>query len=397
MGTIDELLRPVSPKATCGVLDLVSDGQLGALEQAIKGRPAKTQFKDGETVVIQGAQEPSWSLLEKSARGLFLGGRIPDLTRPEGSETEVNVQPVKHLKAAMVLTLAELELTGIAGFTEGLELIARLLTEHWDEVHPTADHEDPEDPFIARFNILAPLAIAPLGPATSSGSVSTEDSWHLYERLLAAPLLNSTPQGSLNVRDCISPWATGLKLRLPPGEEITAERVREVRLSAPEIVARQRQVLQAATAAVEKIDAAFAKAPGTIKPDLQFLLRLLKGIASVLSDDKAASESVGAPKEVVRLGVAATGDGLAGLLSSREEAVRKLGEVAEYFRQHEPSSPIPQIIDRVRALVGKNFLALVDELGLGEQAVQEFRKLAGLRDPSGSAGTTKAASPSEQN
>jgi type VI secretion system protein ImpA len=60
-------------------------------------------------------------------------------------------------------------------------------------------------------------------------------------------------------------------------------------------------------------------------------------------------------------GAAAAGDGSgevafrAGAINSRADAIRALDAVAEYFRRHEPSSPIPLFVDRAKRLVAKDF------------------------------------------
>src|ERR1035438_9942788 len=120
---IEDLLKPVSREAPCGVLDQVNEGQIGALEGAVRSRPAITQFKDNVTKVLREAQEPDWAVLDKAARGLFLGGRIPDLARESGNESEVEVKPVKHLLPSLVLTRAGLEFDGLKGFLAGITLM----------------------------------------------------------------------------------------------------------------------------------------------------------------------------------------------------------------------------------------------------------------------------------
>jgi type VI secretion system protein ImpA len=208
--------------------------------------------------------------------------------------------------------------------------------------------------------------------------------------LFQASLLNSKRHGNLSVRGGLSPWADSLKFALPPGEDCTAEHVREVRLAAAESVPQQQQVLRAAIAAAENIERAFAGVPGGIKPKLALLMGVLKGAAAVLDDTVSAEETTGVDAQSGKA-AALPGGRATGPVSSREDAVRKLIEAAEYFRRHEPSSPIPLLVDRVRRLAGMNFLALVEELGLGDQALQEFRKLAGVRE---TPEKTEAAAPS---
>ena len=59
-----------------------------------------------------------------------------------------------------------------------------------------------------------------------------------------------------------------------------------------------------------------------------------------------------------------------------------MAAAAEYFRKHEKSSPIPLLLDRVLRIAEQDFMELLTELNLGDQAVPEFRKLAGIKESS---------------
>src|ERR1017187_5161132 len=100
---IEELLNEVSPENPCGVLNEVTEAQLSVLDGAVKRAP-DTDFHD----------------LRKVAEGLFRGGEIPDLAsqQPGATIKADKIRPVKHLKAAMVLTLAGLVSEGVQGFSD---------------------------------------------------------------------------------------------------------------------------------------------------------------------------------------------------------------------------------------------------------------------------------------
>ncbi len=356
---VEELLEKVSDAAPCGAPDPATEAQIGALDAAVK-RTAET----GEVHVLR-----------QAAEGLFRGGEIPDLGSRDG-DAKAKVTPVKHLKAAMVLTMASLEVDGLSGFADGLSLIERLLSTQWDRVFPLANLEDREEPYISRVNILAPLSVPDPGKEKAQvGPVIGSDSWRIQERLFKAVLLASERHGVVSLRDCLSPWAKTLKLALPPGEDRSAEFIHEVRLAAGPGLDGPRQALEKALSSLDGIAKAFEKVGGEIKPRLDYLTRLLRAALDVVEDK---IDPVPVIIATAGKGVATRGNG--GPVSSRDEAVRKLAEVAEYFRRNEPASPIPQLLDRVRRLAGMNFLALLEELGLGEQAVPEFRKLAGIRE-----------------
>jgi len=51
-----------------------------------------------------------------------------------------------------------------------------------------------------------------------------------------------------------------------------------------------------------------------------------------------------------------------GQIRSREDVVRQLESICAYYRQVEPSSPVPVLLRRAQKLVNMNFLQVVQEL-----------------------------------
>ena len=126
---------------------------------------------------------------------------------------------------------------------------------------------------------------------------------------------------------------------------------------------------------------------GAFKPELKFLIQVLRAANAVLNDAAPQPVVVVGPGPTNRLSLPPPSPAPA---SSREEAIRKLVEVAEYFRKNERSSPIPLLLDRAKRLASMNFLELLEDLGLGKEAAPEFRRLAGISEtppnPDGSGG-----------
>jgi type VI secretion system protein ImpA len=66
-----------------------------------------------------------------------------------------------------------------------------------------------------------------------------------------------------------------------------------------------------------------------------------------------------------------------GVIKSRQDAVRALDAVAEFFRRTEPSSPIPLLVDRAKRLVSKDFLEVLADVA--PDAVAQARAAGGLK------------------
>ena len=53
---------------------------------------------------------------------------------------------------------------------------------------------------------------------------------------------------------------------------------------------------------------------------------------------------------------------VSGEITSREDVVRSLDRILAYYAQHEPSSPLPVLLNRAQGLVHADFAAIVRNL-----------------------------------
>jgi type VI secretion system protein ImpA len=63
-------------------------------------------------------------------------------------------------------------------------------------------------------------------------------------------------------------------------------------------------------------------------------------------------------------------------ITSRDDVVRVLEELCEYYREHEPASPLPLLLRRCQRLVGLDFLATLRELA--PEALAQITLLGGV-------------------
>ena len=54
-----------------------------------------------------------------------------------------------------------------------------------------------------------------------------------------------------------------------------------------------------------------------------------------------------------------------GEINSREDVIRALDKICEYFSRHEPSSPVPLLAKRAKRLVSKSFLEILRDMAPG--------------------------------
>ena len=69
---------------------------------------------------------------------------------------------------------------------------------------------------------------------------------------------------------------------------------------------------------------------------------------------------------------------LTGDISSRDDVVRILDKICEYFRRNEPSSPVPLLLQRAKRLVAKDFMDILKDLT--PDAVAKMETIGGKQD-----------------
>jgi len=77
-----------------------------------------------------------------------------------------------------------------------------------------------------------------------------------------------------------------------------------------------------------------------------------------------ASGSASADAATVSHGHGQTGEAafIGGAVQSRQDVLRILDLICDYYRRSEPSSPIPLLLTRARRLVDKDFMEIVNDL-----------------------------------
>ena len=334
MGHIDfeAWLRPISDAAPCGD-NLEYDVEFGELDRAARTTPEQVI---GNTVVA--AEPPDWAAVLRRSTGLF--------------------NRTKDLRVAMQLLKALLVTEGITGFRDGLELLARLLTEYWDSVHPQLDPEDDNDPTL-RVNVLSELC----GRET------------VLRDLRSAPLARSQALGTVTYRDIA--FATG---ELKPVDGATPKSMAEISAvfldcDADELLATAAAALTCVHRLAEIEATLSAKVSAAQAVDLSPPLVLMRSIVKFLQErvsergliiePEAASGGPSAPARSDQRGPGAAPaavPAMAGEITSRDEVVRLLERICAYYDKFEPSSPVPLLLTRAKRLVSKSFIDVLRDI-----------------------------------
>ncbi|WP_233853356.1 type VI secretion system protein TssA [Paraburkholderia sp. HD33-4] len=335
-----EMLADISAASPCGD-DLEYDPDFLALEQVVNGKP-EVQF--GETMVA--ATPPDWKVAEALSLDLLTKGR--------------------DLRVAVHLARALLNRRRFAGFAEGLALVEGLLEQRWDHVYPQLDADDDNDP-TARVNALAALV------ETSGMLVDVRD----------APLASSRAHGVVSLRDI--EYATG-EVPLAKGIEAPSlSSIDAVIADAHEDASDAHTALLAASHSAMRIETVLTERVGAARSiDLSPLTKLLRRAADFLGErlnDAAGSPEASSDGEAgtgERVGAAPAAVPVSGDITDRQDVIRMIDKICAYYERHEPSSPVPLLLQRARRLVDKNFMEILQDLA--PEGMSQARQVGGIEN-----------------
>ncbi|MCF5720308.1 type VI secretion system protein TssA [Pseudomonas syringae] len=333
------LLTAVSATSPCGE-DMEYDADFLQLERAAKGQPERSM---GDSILP--AEPPEWRSIQQQSLDLL--------------------QRSKDLRITHFLVQSSLALQGVAGLADVLSLINALLRDYWAELHPRLDADDDNDPTV-RINALTGL--------TCDTNI----------RLLRESILTrSRTFGPVSLRAALN--ASGLQPFAD--EQLGAQQLNAAFLdSDPEQLQATRDALSAARAACEAIEQQVNDQVGSAQGvDLSALKQPLKQALQILNQAVPGTEGSSEPEAVsddnapsVEYAAAPAAPRPVGDIANRDDVLRSLDKILAYYTRHEPSSPLPVLLNRAKNLVHADFAAIVRNLI--PDGMSQFENLRGPDD-----------------
>lgn len=336
---MQELLEPHSEPSPAGV-DLDAAGEILALDMLAKwGAPE---------------EEPDWEELRSACLAAL--------------------DKSHDLRPAVYLTAALLHTDGLPGFADGLQLLRGLLEQYWASLFPPLDEDgDVMERSSVLFNltnfhkVLKPLRNMPLVEDRAVGRFSLQDI-EIAEGKIRAP--------------------EGYGGELPQVGVIQAVFQAVGQETSRELAAALRRTVEA----LDAIENLFREHGGSEQaPDLSRLKEQLQRVGRALrtympegggaTADTQASEASGhqasgsETSASQAVGAIPLSPAMAGDIRSRQDAVAAMEGIARYFRRHEPSSPVPLLMERAKRLVDMDFLSILRDVA--PDAVTQGEKLRG--------------------
>lgn len=280
----------------------------------------------------------------------------------------------KDLEVATWLTEALVRIAGLAGLTAGASIIAGLVEQHWDGLYPMPDEHGVE------------TRIAAIAGLSGQGADGT-----LMQPLRKTPLF-SRPDGSP-----FSLWQYQATLDLAGitdaerrGQRIAAGVVtfddfeNEGRAAGRAHWQAQRDVIVQTADAWEKMGRQLDEKAGDASPSGNRVRDALQLMLEVCGRFVPASESATGQEQASAgdqsPGVVA-GMTVKGPIAGREQALRQLEEIAAWFKQNEPNSPLGYTLDEAARRGRMLWPELVSELIHDEAARSALLISVGMKRP----------------
>lgn len=333
---VEKLLGEIAAAAPCGE-DLEYDPKFAEMERLARETPER-QF--GGTIIP--AEPPDW-------RGV-------------GRAALVLLERTRDLRVAVYLTRSLLHAEGLPGFAAGLALVEGLIERFWEKIYPQLDPDDNNDPTL-RVNTIVALC----DPETT------------LRALREIPLVSSRTLGRFSLRDMHI--VAGVLTPVSPKEKTEPPTQAKIDGAFQEADLEELQATAGAAGEamerVVRIEALLTERVGvTQAPDMSALSGILKEIRQVLTEqlrrrgvitpEEAATAETGETMDSGAAGGAGVVQRLVvGEIASREDALRMLDRICEYFNRYEPSSPVPFLLKRAKNLATKNFMEILQDVAPG--------------------------------
>ncbi len=329
MSTLDEeaLLQAVSADSPCGE-DLEYDPVFGELERSAQG---KAEQQIGETIVE--AEEPDWREVGKLATKLF-------------SRT-------KDTRVGIYLLRASLHTQGFLGLRAGLSLLKGMLEQYWECLYPELDAEDNDDPTM-RINALVSLC----------------DDQMMLNPVRKTPLVSSRMMGEFSLRDIaiatgeLQPSGSAQKIEMATIEAAFLDSdLEDLQATTDALTASIDYLITIERYVTEQVGvanaASFAELGQLLKDALHVLQDQLsrRGVTENTSGDEEGKNGNGSGVSATKPAASLSGD-----INSREDVIRALDKIQNYYTRHEPTSPVPLLMKRAKQLVSMDFMQIIKNI-----------------------------------
>ena len=355
---VETLLHPVSPGLPCGQL---LEAERIQLETAMRPKPDPKDPRSEKYL------DPDWTAVKTMAAALLAQS--------------------KDLYAVMPFLKAMIKTEQWLGLRQGLALLRGMLERYWASLHPQLVGDD----LLERINLLQPLS----DYTVDGQDLSDSRDMMLYD-IRRLPLVKAAGVGEFSSRDIQIvlgkwPYGFGAQAQQPDKGKIDAAFSACDATALQDVTLQIRQALEH-VAAIDALLVEFIGNDDLDRPTFQQLTRELqtahgflmerlaqRGLTVTEPKTTAVDEASNKPLATHSSVVAAVAPAVAGTaeIRSRDDVLRALDRLCEYYQQHEPSSPVPLLLERAKQLVSKSFIEILQDLA--PSSLEQISQLRGAQ------------------
>jgi type VI secretion system protein ImpA len=282
----------------------------------------------------------------------------------------------KDLEVVAWLVEALVRAYGFAGLRDGFSLAAGFVEQYWDTCHSLQDEEGLETRLapLSGLNgtLIQPLRKVPLTVQSDAGCFAA---YH-YEQAFALSQVGD-PEA---------------RARRQAAGEITLEQFNAAaKASGGQFYIGLLDDIGGCLAHLERLSSALDERAGRNSPSTIDIRNVITNIQDAVRQFSAdlvarATASTGAAGDAAGAGDNSTVNNSksSGTVSGREDALRLLLQIAEYFRVHEPHSPISNSLEEIVRRARMPFAELLAELLNDQNTWRSMLTSAGIKPPASS-------------
>lgn len=314
-----ELSQPISEDQPCGE-DLEYDAAFQQMESLLQ---TKSEQEFGDTVIP--GTGPDWKGVGKQAEELL--------------------KRTRDLRALSYAAIAQLHNNGLASFKEGLTALNDCMEKFWEPIYPLLDVEDNNDATM-RLNTLQIL----------------NDRDMVGEGIERSPLVVLKGVGGFSLHDI--EVAEG-KVDPSEGEEVNDVALIKGAFSDASIEDMQ-ALGEAVGGIVEQLDRSVtlwsSLATNAAALDVDDTKKSLKDVLHAITTYAPVAAAAVSGEDMVELVESAASTPASGVINDRNDVVRMIDKICEYYTIYEPSSPVPLLLRRAQRLVSKSFYEILEDM-----------------------------------
>ncbi len=336
----EELTQPISEDQPCGE-DLEYDPAFQQMETLLQTKPEQ-EF--GDTIIP--AEGPDWKGVEKQAADL--------------------IKRTCDLRVLANVAIAQLHTSGLVAFANAMNALNACMETFWDSIYPELDVEDNNDATM-RYNALQIL----------------NDHNMVCEGLVRSPLVVLKGVGGFSLHD--------IELAEGKTKPVDDEEVHDLALilgafgeaSADEMTTLGESVRNSITELQRTQSLWDQLAENAPDLDLQDTLKVLNYIREAMANYAPAAAAASSDDENGEIGddeVQGTvkEKSISGSINDRNDVVRAIDKICEFYTANEPSSPVPLLLRRAQRLVSMSFVEILEDIG--PDGVSQVKHIGGIKD-----------------